>query len=183
MFFSKCWPRKIAKFCGFKSNFYTCFDPKYISRLHYRASKFSGGTCPRTPLGSSRLRPSISSLMEKFILVETSHEKCWIHPWTTNTSLTELRLVGPSQFKWHFVQFCTRRYYPLKYEVFSLKSFFLGEQEPWIKFAKIYKFSTSFINETVLAGGSAYWKFFFFSVLCLLHCILSSHIQCTQLNL
>ena len=70
--------------------------------------------------------------------------------------LTELRLVGPSRFKWHFVQFCTRRYYPLKYEVFSLKSFFLGEQEPWIKFAKIYKFSTSFINETVLAGGSEY---------------------------
>ena len=26
--------------------------------------------------------PSISSLMEKFILVETSHEKSWIHPWT-----------------------------------------------------------------------------------------------------
>ena len=43
--------------------------------------KFSGGTCPRTPLASSGLRPSISSLMEKFILVETSHEKCWIDPW------------------------------------------------------------------------------------------------------
>ena len=24
--------RKIAKFCGFKSNFYSCFDPKYISK-------------------------------------------------------------------------------------------------------------------------------------------------------
>ena len=32
------------------------------------------------PLASSGIRPSISSLMEKLILVETSHKNCWIHP-------------------------------------------------------------------------------------------------------
>lgn len=26
MFFSKCLPRKIAKFCGLKANFHTCFN-------------------------------------------------------------------------------------------------------------------------------------------------------------
>ena len=34
-------------------------------------------------------------------------------------------------------------------------------KSPKLRFAKIHKFSTSFINETVLAGGSEYWKFFF----------------------
>ena len=32
------------------------------------------------PLASSGIRPSISSLMEKLILVETRHKNCWIHP-------------------------------------------------------------------------------------------------------
>ena len=36
------------------------------------------------PLASSGVRPSISSLMEKLILVETSHQNCWIHPCLTN---------------------------------------------------------------------------------------------------
>ena len=59
-FFSKCWLRQIAEFCGFKANFCACLDPKY----------------------SSKYIPSISSLMEKLILVETSHKNCWIHPWS-----------------------------------------------------------------------------------------------------
>ena len=31
-------------------------------------------------------------------------------------------------------------------------------KSPKLRFAKIYKFSTSFINETVLAGGSEYFS-------------------------
>ena len=34
-------------------------------------------------------------------------------------------------------------------------------KSPKLRFAKIYKFFTSFINETVLAGGSEHWKVFF----------------------
>ena len=53
--FSKCWPRKIAKFCGFKANFYTCFDPKYISKYapdcitDHPNLKLFRGSMPRTP--------------------------------------------------------------------------------------------------------------------------------------
>ena len=36
-----------------------------------------------------------------------------------------------------------------------------GEQKLWLKVAKIYKFSSSFINETILADGSEYLSIFF----------------------
>jgi len=56
MFFNKCWPRKIAKFCGFKANFYTCFDPKYISKYapdciteHPNFKNFPGERAPGRP--------------------------------------------------------------------------------------------------------------------------------------
>ena len=38
-----------------------------------------GGACTPPPGGAGR-RPSILSLVEKFMLVETSHTNCWIHP-------------------------------------------------------------------------------------------------------
>ena len=49
------------------------------------------------PLASSGIRPSISSLMEKLILVETRHKNCWIHPW----SLCILDLLSYSFEGWH----------------------------------------------------------------------------------
>ena len=58
--FSKCLPRKIAKFCGFKAIFYTCFDPKYISKYapdcitdHPSFKTFPGRNAPGNP---SKLR-------------------------------------------------------------------------------------------------------------------------------
>ena len=41
----------------------------------------------------------MASLMEKFILVETSHEKCWIHPWY------DFRFEGGG---FHLHNFCRR---------------------------------------------------------------------------
>ena len=39
-----------------------------------------GAPPPPPPPARSGLRPSILSLVEKFMLVETSHTNCWIHP-------------------------------------------------------------------------------------------------------
>ena len=58
-----------------------------------------------------------------------------------------------------------------------------GEQKLWLKVAKIYKFSSSFINETILAGGSEYLSIFFFSVPGIFHNIVSSHFHWTHLIL
>ena len=59
-----------------------------------------------------------------------------------------------------------------------------GEQKLWLKVAKIYKFSSSFINETILAGVSEYLSiFFFFSVPGIFHNIVSLYFHWTHLIL
>ena len=88
MFFSKCWPRKIAEFCGFKANFCACFDPRYIPNMHQIAlqsihvSKIFRKNMPPDHPSKLRASPLISSLMEKLIFTETSHKNCWIDPWS-----------------------------------------------------------------------------------------------------
>ena len=86
--FKKCFlvsvgQEKLLNFVDLNQIFIVVLILNIFPNMHQialRSIQISGGTCPRTPLASSGLRPSISSLMEKFILVETSHEKCWIHP-------------------------------------------------------------------------------------------------------
>ena len=59
-----------------------------------------------------------------------------------------------------------------------------GEQKLWLKVAKIYKFSSSFINETILAGGSEYLSIFFsFQYQVFFHNIVTSYFHWTHLIL
>ena len=91
--FKKCFlvsvgQEKLLNFVDLKQIFILVFILNIFPNMHQIAfntehpnfKHFPGGACPRTPLTSSGLRPSISTLMETFILVETSREKCWIHP-------------------------------------------------------------------------------------------------------
>ena len=89
--FTKCFlvsvgQEKLLNFMDLKPIFILVLILNIFPNMHkialqsIQVSNISRGSMPPNPLASSGLRPSISSLIEKLILAETSHENCWIHP-------------------------------------------------------------------------------------------------------